>query len=401
MPSTTFAGKRMRRLSICFIVASVLLAGGPGDTGAKAQDDSVLTVVTWGGSYERSQREAYFRPFTEKTGVPVEVVRYDGGLKALREHIATNDPTHWDVIDMLMADASSACNEGLLEPFDPSILAPAPDGTPAEQDFSDRSIRDCSVAQLVFSTVIAYDDRAFPGEKPRTIADFFNLKKFPGRRALRKAPVGLFEWALRAYGVPRRQIYNLLSTDRGFDLALRKLDRIRPRLEWWESGAEPVKMLQQGRVAMASAYNGRVFNAQTVDNAPISVIWDSQLLDYTTWAIPKGTPQKDMAEKFIRFATRTENLGAQANRISYGPTRASARKRIGRHVDTGVPMRPHMPTAPRHLEKAIRQDHQWYAQTEDLRWRRFEAWLDQKARTTGVRSGPTVSTAEDRPPTDR
>jgi putative spermidine/putrescine transport system substrate-binding protein len=386
----------MRRLkSLLRGVALVCLSAG-----AVQASDGVLTVVTWGGSYEESQRAAYFRPFTEETGIPVEVVRYDGGLKALREHLETNDPPHWDVIDMLMADARSACTAGLLEPFDPSILADAPDGTPAREDFTDGSIMDCAIAQLVFSTVIAYDDRAFPGAKPQTVEDFFNLEDFPGRRALRKAPVGLFEWALRAYGVPRRQIYNLLSTDRGFELAFRKLNAIRPRLEWWSSGAEPVEMLRNGDVAMATAYNGRVFHAQAVENAPISVIWDSQLLDYTTWAIPKGTPQKDLAEKFIRFATRTEHLGDQANRISYGPTRESARKRIGRHVESGVPMRPHMPTAPRHLSKAIQQDHQWYAQTEDLRWRRFEAWLDAPARAVG-RNSPTMSTAEGRPPTDR
>ena len=380
----------MRRLKTRFAAAlmapalvAVALAGATGTArGADVEEGAgdkkageTLTVVTWGGSYEASQRAAYFEPFTEQTGVAIDIVRYDGSLQALRDHLAAEDPPEWDIIDLLMADARRGCDEGLLEPFDPAILAPAPDGTPAREDFSAAAFMDCALAQLVFSTVIAYDDRAFPGEKPRRVADFFDLARFPGRRALRKAPVALFEWALRAHGVPRRQVYDLLSTQRGFDLALRKLDVIRDDLVWWETGSEPVEMLVNGEVAMASAFNGRVFHAQAVENAPISVIWDSQLLDYTTWAIPKGTPQKELAEKFIRFATRAENLGEQANRISYGPTRRSARKRIGRHVETGVPMGPHMPTAPRHLDKAIRQDHAWYAQTTALRERRFEAWL--------------------------
>jgi putative spermidine/putrescine transport system substrate-binding protein len=397
--------RRLKRTLTAAVAACGLfttLGGGVG-TGVRAAngDDGVLTVVTWGGSYEASQRAAYFRPFTEATGIPVEIIRYDGGLSALRAHLAENETPHWDVIDMLMADAQSACDAGLLEPFDAEILAPAPDGTPARDDFADGTIMDCAVAQLVFSTVIVYDDRAFPGEKPRSVEDFFDVETFPGRRALRKAPVGLFEWALRAYGVPRRQIYDLLSTERGFDLAIRRLETLRPHLDWWEAGAEPIRMLQAGEVAMATAYNGRAFHAQAVENAPLSVIWDSQLLDYTTWAIPKGTPQKDLAERFIRFATRTENLGAQANRISYGPTRASARKRIGRHVETGVPMRPHMPTAPRHLEKAIRQDHRWYAQTEALRTRRFEAWLDEAAPASSRGAGADLTAAEQPPPTDQ
>jgi hypothetical protein len=40
-------------------------------------------------------------------------------------------------------------------------------------------------------------------------------------------------------------------------------------------------------------------------------------------------------------------------------------------------MRPHLPTAPRHLALALHKDYEWYARTETLRRRRFEAWLDR------------------------
>lgn len=338
-------------------------------------DEQTLTVVTWGGAYEASQRAAYFEPFTAATGIPVETVRYNGGVAALRDHLALGRRP-WHVIDMVIADARTACADGLLEPFDHAILAPAPDGTPPEDDFIDGAFTRCAVAQLVTSTVLAYDDRAFPGEKPRTVADFFDLERFPGRRALRRAPVGLLEWALLSYDVPRSQLYDLLSTDRGLRLAFRRLDGIRENLVWWEAGDEPPRLLADGEVAMTSGYNGRLFHAQVVDDAPISVIWDGQLVDFTTWAIPRGAPDRELAERFIRFATRAERLADQANRISYGPARRSAEERIGLHVEAGVPMRPHMPTTDNHMERAILQDHEWYARTERLRQRRFEAWLE-------------------------
>ncbi len=343
--------------------------------GARAADDRTLTVVTWGGAYEASQRAALFEPFTKATGIEIEVVRYDGGLEELRAAVGGDDPPAWDVIDMTRADARTACQAGLLAPFDPAILAPAPDGTPAREDFMAGAFGDCAVTQLVFATVIAYDDRAFPGEKPRSVADFFDLEAFPGKRALREAPVGLFEWALRSYGVPRAQIYDLLSTERGLRLAFRRLESIRDQLVWWRGGTTPVKLLKRGEVAMASGFNGRFFHAQVVEGAPISVIWDSQLLEENTWAIPRGTPRRELAERFIRFATRAEQLAALSNRISYGPARRSARRRVGLHVATGVPMRPHLPTAPRHLAQAIRKDDAWYARTEALRHRRFRQWL--------------------------
>lgn len=369
----TCAGKKMRPLETVLAMLAVCI----GAASAAAEEARTLTVVTWGGAYERAQREAIFAPFTEATGIEIDIVRYNGGIASLREHLNEDGPPEWDVVDMIRADARAACAEGLLAPFDPSILAPSPDGIPPEEDFIDGAFGACSVIQLVFATVIAYDDNAFPGEKPRTVADFFDTERFPGKRALRRAPVGMLEWALRSYGVPRSQIYDLLSTERGLILAFRRLGSIREDIVWWRGGAEPVEMLQNGEAAMATGYNGRFFSAQTVAAAQISIIWDGALVEYNNWAIPKGTPDKDIAEKFIRFATGSERLGDIANRISYGPARKSAQRRVGLHVETGVPMRAHMPTTDRHMAGAIRKDDQWYSQTEALRQRRFEAWLAQ------------------------
>ncbi|MFL1405937.1 ABC transporter substrate-binding protein [Marinobacter sp. M1N3S26] len=342
-----------------------------------ADEDRVLTVATWGGAYEGSQREAYFEPFTEQTGIEVRTVAYDGGLQVLRDHLASGQ-VEWDVIDMIQSDARAACDEGLLDPISPDILEPAPDGTAPEQDFMDGAIDPCFITQIVFSTVIAYDDRAFPGVKPRRVEDFFDLETFPGKRALRRAPVGLLEWALLSLSVPREQLYDLLSTRRGLDLAFRRLDGIRPEIVWWTRGDEPVELLTSGKVAMASGYNGRFFQAQVMEGAPISVIWDGQLVGFNSWAIPRGTDQADLARQFIGFATRTENMAAQANRISYGPARHSARRRVGLHVEAGIPMRAHMPTAPDHMDEAVIRDHRWYSQTVNLREQWFREWLEGK-----------------------
>jgi len=366
----TCAGKRMRRLSVLALLM-VLLGAGP----SAAEQPRTLTVLTWGGAYQQSQRAAMFEPFTEATGIEIETVRYNGGIEALRDHLAQPGAPEWDVVDMIRADARAACAQGLLEPFDPDILAPAPDSTPPQDDFIDGALGDCAIVQLVFATVIAYNDDAFPGEKPRTVADFFDTERFPGKRALRKAPVGMLEWALRAYGVPRSQLYDLLSTERGLRLAFRRLDSIREDIIWWRGGAEPVDLLTSGQAAMATGFNGRFFHAQVIEGEPISIIWDGALLEYNSWAVLKGTPDKDIAEKFIRFATGAERLGDMANRISYGPARKSAQRRVGLHVTTGVPMRAHMPTTDRHMATAIRKDDRWYSQTEALRQRRFDAWL--------------------------
>lgn len=382
-PRNRFQRRPVSALAGCLLGVALFTAP------ARAGDDKVLTVVTWGGAYEASQRAAYFEPFTAKTGIPVKTVRYDGDVQALRDHLRhkTEGGPSWDVIDMVRSEASTACDEGLLTPLDASIVADAPDGTSAQDDFIEGAFNRCDITQLVYATVIAYDDRAFPGVKPRTIDDFFDLEKFPGKRALRKAPVGILEWALLSRSVPRQQLYNLLSTERGLNLAFRQLDRIRDAIVWWRGGDEPVELLKSGKAAMASGYNGRFFNAGAIEGEPISVIWDGQLLDYNSWAIPAGTDNRALAERFIRFATRTENMAVQSNLISYGPARKSAQRRVGLHAKTGMPMRPHMPTARNHLENAVRRDDEWYVQTHDVRYKHFEAWLDNNKQTGNTQSG--------------
>ena len=91
------------------------------------------------------------------------------------------------------------------------MLAPAADGTPAEQDFLPGAIHECGVATIVWTTIVAYDKTKFPGEKPSKLADFFDVKKFPGMRGISKRPVVAMEFALMADGVPPERADAVLS----------------------------------------------------------------------------------------------------------------------------------------------------------------------------------------------
>ncbi|WP_051609283.1 ABC transporter substrate-binding protein [Fodinicurvata fenggangensis] len=338
-----------------------------------AAEDETLTVVSWGGVYEESQRIAYFDPFEEETGVEVKVVQYEGELSDLRAELE-NGETEWDVIDLVSAHARRGCSEGLLRPIDPDILPPAPDGTPAREDFIEGALLPCAVVQLVFSTVVAYDERAFPGEKPTKIEDLFDTERFPGKRALRKMPGAILEWALLSYGVPRSQLYDLLSTRRGMDLAFRQLQDIREDIVWWQDPSEPARLLAEGEVAMASGFNGRFFEERT-QGSPISIIWDNQILDYDAWAIPANSDQPELAEQFIAFATRPERMAEQVRHIPYGPSRHSAMRHLGLDERTLAPITSQLPTAEHHLGTAIWEDSEWYARTEAFRQRLFDNWL--------------------------
>ncbi len=333
-----------------------------------------LTVVSLGGSYARACKKAYHEPFTAQTGIEVRLEDYNGGLAQIRAQVETGN-VHWDVVDMEIANAVLACDEGLLEPIAIDNLPQGADGTPAAQDFFPDTLTECGVGTLFFSTIYAYNREKFSGSKPSTIGDFFDLAKFPGRRGMRRTPQVNLEFALMAEGVPLEQVYATLDTPEGVDRAFRKLDTIKDHIVWWEAGAQPPQMLADGEVAMTTAYNGRIFNAQVLENQPFAVVWDGQVLDKGQLVIVSGTRNLEAARQFITFAAKTESMAAVGRYISYSPVRRSGTALISTHLETGVDMKPHMPTTPENVVRVLNNDWEWWSDHIDEMNERFSAWL--------------------------
>jgi len=357
----------MKSIKTTLYAALAGTALGLGASAPVAAQDSI-TVVSWGGAYTRSQVKAYHEPWEEKTGIQINSEDYNGGLAQVKAQVESGNVT-WDVVDVELSDAVRGCDEGLLLEIDKSILAPAPDGTPAEEDFIDGTLTDCGVATIVWSTVYAYDSTRFPGEKPKTIADFFNVQKFPGKRGMRKNPKATLEFALMADGVPANEVYEVLETDAGKDRAFAKLDSIKDHIVWWEAGAQPPQLLADGEVAMTTAYNGRLFNAIVNENKPFVIVWDGQVWDLDLWVIPRGTRNLQTALEFVAFSTDTVRNWDQSNYISYGPVRKSAQALID------PKMAPHMPTAAANFRNALQNDYLFWADNQDELNERFNTWL--------------------------
>ena len=93
-------------------VASEALSAG-------AAQAAQITVMSWGGTYTKSQVEAYYTPFTAKTGINVVSVDSDNPAIPIKAQVEAKNVTT-DVVDIEYADAIRLCDEGLLEPIDPA-----------------------------------------------------------------------------------------------------------------------------------------------------------------------------------------------------------------------------------------------------------------------------------------
>ncbi len=341
-----------------------------------------MTIVSWGGAYQESQLKAYVEPYLEMNP-DVKVVWDESsgeGVAGMRAQSEANNVT-WDLVDATAADTMRLCDEGLAMEIDhDEVLAPAPDGTPASEDFGDEMlVSDCFIPQIAYSYTFGYrtDVADWNGNAPTKICDVFDLENFPGKRSLEKRPHNNMEWALMCDGVAQEDIYDMLETDEGQQQAFDKLETIRDQTVWWTSGAEAPQLLADKEVVFGSAYNGRLFSLIEEQNQPIAMMWDAQSYDLDGWVIPEGLdePTLNRVKDFLWFATDTQRLADQAAYISYGPARKSSAALVGKHAVLGIDMAPHMPTNPDNATNSFVQNYTWWADYRDDLDAKFQAWL--------------------------
>ncbi|MBO9422151.1 extracellular solute-binding protein [Labrenzia sp. R4_1] len=366
----------MKLKTLVLAGTALAMAGGA----ATAED---MTLVSWGGAYQASQKAAYADPYVAMHP-EVNVIWDESSAEAVAKLRAMNEAGNitWDLVDVVASDAIRLCDEGLAMEIDPDTdLAAAPDGTSASDDFGDLLVSECFIPQIVYSTTFGYrtDVADWGGKEPDDICDVFDLEAFPGKRSLEKRPINNMEWALLCDGVAKEDVYDVLETEEGQDRAFAKLDSIKDNVVWWSAGAETPQLLADSEVVIGSTYNGRLFALIEEQKQPVKMLWDAQVFDLDGWIIPTGLSEERLArvKDFVKFATDTQRLADQAKYISYGPARKSSAPLVGQHASLGIDMAPHMPTDPENAKNTFLYNYEWWADYRDDLDAKFQAWLAQ------------------------
>lgn len=327
-----------------------------------------LTVVSWGGAFSKSQDIAFVDPFRKKSGLPVTMDDWSGNIGQVQAMVDANNVT-WDVVVGERSFAIKGCEEGFLEKIDASKLPPSPDGKPASKDFLPGTILDCGIGSEVFAYGMSYNNAAFPGKKPQSAKDFFDLKTFPGRRGMLKRPESTLEFALLADGVAKEDLYKVLATPEGLDRALAKLDTIKSQVVWFDSFAQPPQILNDGEAVMVTGTLSRIIQPMLEEKKDWNVIMNDFLWDVDVWMVVKNSPNKQQAFDFINFASAPERIAVISTRAAYDVSRASA----SQFVDPK--MKPYLFTNPDTITKGVQVDPQFWADNMDRIKERFNNWL--------------------------
>jgi putative spermidine/putrescine transport system substrate-binding protein len=271
------------------------------------QEGVTLTFVSFGGVYQEAQRKAWLEPYTELTGV--QFTEDENSSNATIKAQVESGQVTWDVVDV-GNDFGLDVHKDLLEPLDFSLI-------PRDELNEELGITDYRIPDITYGVVLAYNTEVLgAGNVPQGWADYFDTTKFPGKRgAWDYSEGGMFEFALMADGVAPGDLYPL-----DLPRATAKLNTIKDDIVFWASGAESQELIGSGEVAMTMIWNGRGWSAKNIDKKPVEMQWNQQIVTADYLVVPKGSPNKDAAMKFIAYTACAANNAGPSEFIPYGPT---------------------------------------------------------------------------------
>lgn len=351
MSSAVTRREFLRRSGIA--LGGATLASWARPAGAQARQ---IVITDPGGAWQEAAAKAYYVPFEKETGVKVVyTARPHYSLGRIKAMVEANN-MEWDVSILVKELVIRGAEEGLLEPLDYKAIDP--------KDVLPAAVHSHGLGSDIYSTVLAYNTKKFPGgSHPKSWAEFWDVKRFPGRRALYGQPWGSLEIALMADGVPGEKLYPV-----DVERALRKLDQIKKDVAvWWTTGAQSTQLLFDQEVDLLVGWNGRVQNA--IDKgAPVAIEWNQGLYAVESWVVPKGAKNKTDAMRFVAFTLRPERQAEFVSAIGYGAPNSRA-------YDHLKPERARLlPTYPENVKRMFPVDADWLAKNSAKVEERWNEW---------------------------
>jgi putative spermidine/putrescine transport system substrate-binding protein len=263
-----------------------------------------LALALRSGTVHDTVRKIFVRPYADATGTALGEPAWDGSLDALHT-LATGKTA-----DLALVDGQTLAAGCRAQIFD------KPDWSSLGRDrFLPQAATDCGVGAYVSATILAWDSQKF--QATPSWADFWDVAKHPGRRGLQKAARKNLEIALMADGVSPGDVYRTLRGNGGVDRAFRKLDQLKPYIEWWDQPSQPAQFLAAGKVLLTSA---PAAPWPAGGKGHIGVQWQGSLTEGAYWAILQDAAHPRAALAAIGIATDAAREAEFARSTGLGPS---------------------------------------------------------------------------------
>ncbi len=285
------------------------LAGGD----AAAQAARNLVMVNWGGIANDGFGRFYGEPFAA-ANPGWRVVQDSTGPSAgrIRSMVESGRVT-WDICDSSATSATLLGGLNLLNRIDYNIVD-------RNNVIGPTFALDHGAAPYSFSNVLVYDSTKFPNGGPTSWADFWDLRRFPGTRLLRRDAAGALDAAQMALGKDPRNLYPL-----DIRASIAKVREIRRNCVFWNSGSESEQFIRTGEAVMGQIWHTRAKVLEQESNGRFKHIWNQGILQPGIFVSPRGNPGGEMVQRLL--ASMLSNPEQQVELLKFlgnGPTNPRA-----------------------------------------------------------------------------
>lgn len=338
----------MLRAALALGIAPAALAAG--SRAAQAQARKEVVVVNFGGDAIKAFDEAFVKPFAAQGGRMV--LDGSGALNGKILTMVQSGHVTWDICDAGITTLAELGPHKALEKIDYSIV----DKSKVLPEFA----YDEGVVNYMFSTILAWDKSKIK-EQP-TVADFFDTKKYPGRRMMRKDSQAMLEFALLADGVPLDKLYPL-DVKRAFA----KIATIRKDLLFWSSGSESQSLMRDGECVMGLLWHTRGNILRRETQGRVDYTFKDGLLQPGLWVVPKGNPAGKEAFVAIASMQQPEGQIKLLAAMGNGPANPAAQSMVPQD------QRAMNPADPSNAAMQAKINAEWYKNNHS---KTFQAYLD-------------------------
>jgi Spermidine/putrescine-binding periplasmic protein len=326
---------------------------------AFAQETMAIAVPT---GYEDALKAAVLDDFTVESGISVVTQPLSTGAVAQFQAQVDTKTYQYHLAFSLGEQANLQCQDN-------DLLEPIGVDTPAVAAIADDMKSEYFLGHGVLVHGLAYLEDSFT-TPPTSFAAIWDTEGFPGRRSLRMNVRDAIETALRADGVAPEDVYNVLSTEEGWQRAYAKLDAIKPEIAvWWDDDPQIEHAFGTGEVDIGTWFHHRVVNFRKVTGVPLAFDFNQAFYSRMGWAIPKGTPMLEPARQLIAMATEPERIA----KFTEGFPMAPVQPQVFEHLDPEFAQS--LPTHPDNLSKIFPVDFNFWSTDSTTKSERFRVWL--------------------------
>jgi spermidine/putrescine-binding protein len=320
-----------------------------------------MVVASFGGKFAQALDDHYFQPFGWEADVKVTMDPIGVQMVAKLQAQQAAGNVAWSIVMPHDQDTFAIAAKGMLLPLPPEIKKEA------LALYGPKLVSDYAIARGLSASVFVCNT-AMVSHCPKDPTEFWNVKDFPGRRALYSN--GWLEnlmYALQADGVPPEKLFPL-----DLDRALRKLDELKPNVSvWWSTGDQSQQIFRDREVAMGVLWDGRAYGL-AAQGVKVEISHRGAMLGWGSLTVPKGAPNAPAAWAFLRwYMAHPEAQGAIQKETGYGESSPLASNYIP------AEMRPQMASDPKNIKEVVVPDLTWVSEHRADIVKRWTEWLQK------------------------